>query len=202
MTDVITIELALAGDIARIAELANRAAESGSANFATEPEPVDDWQHAWESTRATHPWLVARSAGQVLGFAKASPHRARGAYQWTAEMTVYIDEVWHGRRIGSSLYAVLIPLLDAQGYALLLAGITAGHLASERLHATAGFTRCGTFHRAGWKLGAWHDVGYWELVLQPNDGAPAPIRGVDETWAARAVRPQRRTRDGIERTRA
>ena len=201
MTDVITIELALAGDIARIAELANRAAETGTANFAIQPEPVAEWQEAWETTRARHPWLVARSAGKVLGFARSSPHRARGAYRWTAEMTVYIDEEWHGRRIGSSLYAVLIPLLDAQGYALLLAGITAGHAASERLHAAAGFTRCGTFHRAGWKLGGWHDVGYWELVLQKGAGAPAEVRGVDETWAARAVRPHRRT-GGMERTSA
>ncbi len=183
-TEVVTIELAGADDIDRIAALANRAGETGTANFATEPEPTGQWLGDWRATAATHPWLVARSGG-VVGFAKASPHRARGAYRWTAEVSVYIDEAWHGRGIGTSLYRVLIPLLRAQGYVTLLAGITAGHAASERLHERAGFVRCGTFHRAGWKFGAWHDVGYWELQLA--DAEPGPIHPVREMWAARAA---------------
>jgi phosphinothricin acetyltransferase len=205
--DGIIIEQARASDLARIAALANRAAEVGSANFATEPEPVGEWQQAWERTAATHPWLVARArirpasssmppswaapnrTGEVVGFAKASPHRARGAYRWTAELSIYIDERWQGRGIGTALYRVLIPLLRAQGYVTLLAGITAGHTASEHLHAAAGFIRCGTFHRAGWKLATWHDVGYWELDLQPAGAAPGAIRGVQEIWWSQEHRP-------------
>jgi phosphinothricin acetyltransferase len=64
----------------------------------------------------------------------------------------------------------------------LLAGIATPNPASERLHAAFGFTRCGTFHRAGWKFGRWHDVGYWELHLQSADGAPRALRPVDEVW--------------------
>jgi phosphinothricin acetyltransferase len=180
--EVMTIELARADDVPRIAALSNRAAETGSANFATEPEPVSYWQGEWENTAASHPWLVARAGGRVIGFAKASPHRARGAYRWTAEVSVYIDETRHGRGIGGALYRALIPLLRAQGYVMLLAGITAGHVASERLHARAGFVRCGTFHRAGWKFGGWHDVGYWELDLQPAGFPPSPPRPVSEVW--------------------
>lgn len=185
VSDVTTIELAAADDLSRIAALANRAAETGTANFATEPEPLDRWRQDWNDTRDTHPWLVAR-AGAVVGFAKASPHRSRGAYRWTAEMSVYIDEAWQGRRVGTALYRVLVPLLREQGYVTLLAGITGGHAASERLHERFGFVRCGTFHRAGWKLGAWHDVGYWELQLSPA-GEPPSIRTVREVWTARAA---------------
>src|SRR5262245_10934172 len=94
------ITLATADDLPRIVELSNRAAESGTANFATTPEPLSDWQQAWDATRIHYPWLVARVDGSVVGFAKASPHRSRGAYRWTAEMSVYIDDAWHGRRVG------------------------------------------------------------------------------------------------------
>ncbi len=182
------IELATAGDLPRIVELANRAAETGTANFATAPEPLADWRAAWQATHATHPWLVARVGGGVIGFAKASPHRSRGAYLWTAELSIYIDDAWHGRGVGGALYEVLIPMLRAQGYVTLLAGITAGHGASERLHQRAGFVRCGTFHRAGWKFDRWHDVGYWELHLQPVPTPPAAIqppgaiRPVADVW--------------------
>jgi phosphinothricin acetyltransferase len=184
MEEPYRIELAGALDVERIAELANRAAETGTANFATEPEPPRDWLADWQRHASHHPWLVARSAAGVLGFAKSSPHRPRGAYRWSVEMSVYIDETHHGRGIGTALYAVLIPILEAQGYVTLLAGITDGHLGSERLHARAGFVRCGTYHRVGWKQGRWLDVGYWERQL--GDGrAPSPIRPVTEIGAER-----------------
>jgi putative acetyltransferase len=191
-----TIELAGAEDLERIVALSNRAAEISTANFATSPEAVADWQQAWESTRAHYPWLVARVDGAVVGFAKASPHRSRGAYRWTAEVSVYIDDAWQGRRVGRALYDVLIPILRAQGYVTLLAGITAGHAASERLHERVGFVRCGTFHRAGWKLGGWHDVGYWELQLQPVAAQPAAIRAVTEVWGVTAVTTRREPLSG------
>jgi len=138
------------------------------------------WMTTWEESHLHHPWLVAREGGDgdVIGFAKASQHRSRAAYAWTAEASVYIAPEHKGQGVGTALYGALIPLLRAQGYVTLLAGITTGHDASERLHAKAGFERCGTFHRAGWKYGRWHDVGYWELQLQAADHVPGTIRAV------------------------
>jgi phosphinothricin acetyltransferase len=172
------IELARAEDLPRLVAISNWAAEHTTANFATSPESVDDWRASWEATRAMHPWLVARDGDQVVGFAKSGPHRSRCAYQWTAEVTIYLDRAHHGKRLGTALYEQLIPRLRAQGYVTLLAGITAGHAASEALHARFGFTRCATFHRVGWKHGAWHDVGYWELELQPPGPPPGELRPV------------------------
>ncbi|MBI2896756.1 MAG: N-acetyltransferase [Deltaproteobacteria bacterium] len=176
-----TIELAVKGDVPRILELSNLAAEQGAANFATSPEPLEEWELAWEETRRLHPWLVARS-GAVIGFARSSPHRSRGAYAWSAEMAVYIDPEHRGHGVGTALYGALIPLLRAQGYMTLLAGITDGHTASERLHARMGFVRCGTFHRIGYKLDRWLHVGYWEMHLQPPDHVPGRLRPVEEVW--------------------
>lgn len=179
----VTREIRLAGraDLPRILDISNRAARDTTANFATADESLEDWTRSWEQTFTLHPWLVMVDAGIVVGFARSSPHRARGAYAWTAEVSVYIDPAHHGTGAGRALYDVLIPLLRAQGFGLLLAGITAGHEASERLHARFGFTRCGTFHRVGHKSGAWLDVGYWELFLDAGD-PPAPVRPVAEVF--------------------
>src|SRR5262249_28495969 len=159
------IDLAQECDVPRVLELSNWAAEHTPANFATKPESLERWIESWRRTSRFHPWLVARSEQSVLGFAKSSPHRKREAYDWSAEVSVYIDPNFHGKGIGTALYGTLIPILRAQGYVTLLAGITDGHEPSERLHTKAGFVRCGTFHRIGWKFGRWHDVGYWELHL-------------------------------------
>ena len=182
MSRDIDIVLAGAADLPSVAEIANWAAAHTPANFATAPEPLALWQTWWDETHAAYPWLVARAGGRVVGWAKAGPHRPRGAYAWTAEVSVYVHPEAHGQRVGTRLYERLIPTLRAQGYATLLAGITLPNPASERLHEAFGFVRCATLRRAGWKLGRWHDVGYWDLVLATGDGAPGRITPVAEVW--------------------
>jgi L-amino acid N-acyltransferase YncA len=157
-------------------ELANWAALHTTANFALTPEPLAPWEALFDATSETYAWLVATEGDVVIGFAKCGPHRARAAHDWTAEITVYLDERSFGRGVGTALYRRLIAITKAQGYRLILAGITTGHQASEALHAKLGFVRCGTFHRVGWKFDAWHDVSYWELVI--GEGPPPEIRPV------------------------
>jgi L-amino acid N-acyltransferase YncA len=173
------ITFATREDVAAILEIANWAAAHLSANFATQPERLEDWQRTWEQTQAMYPWLVAKDGSEVVGFAKAGPHRPRGAYAWTAEVTVYLRPEWHGKGLGKALYARLIALLRAQGYVTLLGGITSPNPASERLHESFGFVRCALFHRMGWKFDRWWDVGYWELQLRAGAQPPA-IRPVAE----------------------
>jgi L-amino acid N-acyltransferase YncA len=178
----VVVDLATEVDVPVMLALSNGAASTTPANFATEPEKLPDWLDSWRMTSLLHPWLVARRGAKVLGFAKASSHRARGAYQWTAEVSVYVAPECHGSGIGKRLYRHLIPVLRRQGYVTLLAGITLPNAPSERLHAALGFRPCGAYHRAGWKFGAWHDVGYWELHLAPAHLAPSAIRPVAAVW--------------------
>lgn len=177
------IRLATRDDLLPIVDISNWAAIHTPANFAIEPETLSSWMQSFDQTRAMYPWLVAvNNDNQVIGFAKASPHRGRCAYAWTAEVTVYIDHQHHRQGIGTALYELLMPLLKAQGYVTLIAGITVPNPASERLHETFGFKRCATFERVGWKFDQWHDVGYWELIL--TDGPPAKIRPVADVLTA------------------
>src|SRR4051812_8469974 len=101
---------AFAADVPAMLRLANWAAEHTPANFATAPEPLEDWARTFADTREQYPWLVAVHLDEVQGFAKASPHRSRGAYRWMAEVTVYVDVRAHGRGVGTALYAAMIPL--------------------------------------------------------------------------------------------
>jgi L-amino acid N-acyltransferase YncA len=179
------VTLATRGDVAAMLALANDAAERGTANFATAPEPLADWEAMFDRSQATYPWLVAKDGERIVGFARGSVHRTRGAYAWTAEVGVYVAYDAHGRRVGTRLYERLIPTMRAQGYVALLACITIPNAISERLHERFGFMRCGTYHRSGWKLGTWHDVGYWELLLDTTGREPQPIEPVRDVWNAR-----------------
>lgn len=128
----------------------------------------------------THPWLVAERDGRVVGFAYAGPHRARAAYRWAAEVSVYVDAGARGGGAGRALYRDLLDLLRRQGLRCALAGIALPNPPSVGFHEALGFLPAGVLRAVGWKAGAWRDVGWWQLDLAPagdRDTPPAEPRG-------------------------
>jgi phosphinothricin acetyltransferase len=92
--------------------------------------------------------------------------RERAAYQWTAEVGLYVDPTKRGRRYGTALYEELLTLLRMHGFRSAVAGITLPNDASIALHKKFGFDHVGTFADAGWKLDAWHAVDWWQKRFQ------------------------------------
>ena len=173
------IRRATRDDLPAILAISNWAAQHTPANFAIEPETPETWQSSWEATEAMYPWLVAAAGPEVIGFAKASPHRARCAYLHSAEVTVYVHRDHHRKGVGRALYAALMPVLQGQGYFTVTAGITLPNPASVRLHESFGFRQVGVFERIGYKFGRFHDVSYWQAFLQPANQEPKAIKPVE-----------------------
>ena len=131
-----------------------------------------------QSQRERYPWLVFERDHRVLGYAYASAHRARQAYQWCVEVSVYVHPKAHRCGVGRALYAALFDLLRRQGYVNAYAGITLPNPASLRLHESLGFVPVGVFSRIGFKFDRWHDVAWLQLRLledprPPQDPLPA-----------------------------
>jgi phosphinothricin acetyltransferase len=123
--------------------------------------------------RATHPWLVAESGGEVVGYAYACRHQERPAYRWVADVSVYVAANRRGEGLGRSLYEALFTRLRQQNFQIAWAGITLPNDASVALHEALGFLRVGISPRIGWKGGHWHDVSWWQLELKPaTPGVP------------------------------
>ena len=115
-----------------------------------------------------------------MAYAYASPHRARAAYRWAADVAVYVDDGHRRRGAGRRLYRALFELMRRQGLRVACAGITLPNPASVGLHEAVGFEPVGVYRRIGWKAGAWRDVGWWELLLagsDPDDHRPPPEPG-------------------------
>lgn len=122
--------------------------------------------------RPRFPWLVCERSGRVVGYAYASTHRARAAYRWCAECSVYVAAELRSRGVGRALYGQLFAELAELGYVSVLAGITLPNEASVGIHEALGFEAVGVFRCAGYKLGAWHDVGWWGRVLRDAPATP------------------------------
>jgi L-amino acid N-acyltransferase YncA/protein-tyrosine-phosphatase len=117
--------------------------------------------------RATYPWLVWEEAGTVLGYAYGSTWRTRHAYRFATETTVYLDAKAQGHGIGSRLYEALLVDLGQRGFHSALGCLALPNAPSVRLHEKLGFQKVGHMKEAGWKFGAWVDVGFWERMLRP-----------------------------------
>lgn len=143
-------------------------------SFETEaPDGAEMARRIRESTQ-THPWLVAVRGEEVLGYAYASSHRARAAYQWCVETTVYIREGSRRSGVGRRLYEALFAVLKLQGFQMAYAGVSLPNAGSVGLHEALGFTPVGVYQAAGFKLGRWHDVGWWQRAVQPLRPEPKP----------------------------
>jgi len=131
-------------------------------------------------TLQTHPFLVCELDGTVVGYAYAGPHGVRPAYRWSANVSVYVAQDKHCGGVGRTLYFELISILRRQGFHALFAGITLPNEKSVGLHEAIGFQYLGTYREVGFKLGAWHDVGYWRLGLldEPPSGEPTSFRAI------------------------
>jgi L-amino acid N-acyltransferase YncA len=123
---------------------------------------------------AAHAWMVAEDGGAVVGYAYASRHRERAAYDWAADVAIYIAATHQGRGLGRRLYEPLLARVEALGIRTLCAGVAQPNAASDALHRALGFEEVGVYRRIGWKAGRWHDVRWWQLQL--GDGSPPPAR--------------------------
>lgn len=121
-----------------------------------------------------YPCLVAEEDGRVVGFAYAHELRERIAFQWNAELSIYLAPAAQGRGAGSCLYAALLELLRLTGIKAVYGVVTSPNPASERLHHAFGFALMGVQPHAGFTCGAWHDVAWYVREIAPFEDEPAP----------------------------
>lgn len=172
-------------DIGAIAALLNDQILHGRAHFGVAPEPESVVLEQWRLGQERFPWLVGADAdGRFLGFARAGTWKVREAYDWTVESGIYIEPSARGTGVGKALYVRLFEVLRAQGFVVVLAGVTVPNAASERLHESVGMVHAGEFSPVGYKLGRWMAVRYYHLVLRElgPDEDPGGLRTVSEVW--------------------
>ena len=174
------IRLAGSGDAAAVAAIYAPYVTAASTSFEYAPPDAAEMAARIASTLTFTPYLVLESGGEILGFAYASKHRERAAYQWSVDVSVYVHDRAHRRGVGRALYQSLFALLSLQGFYTAHAGITLPNPASVGLHEALGFRLVGVYRAVGFKRGAWHDVGWWQLPLRERTGAPDPPRSLGE----------------------
>lgn len=169
-----SIRLATPADGAALAEIYAPAVRERATSFELEAPDGDEMGRRVARLTERTPWLVCERRGTVVGYAYASPHRDRPAYQWSLEVSAYVHPEAHRAGVARALYSALFAVLTQQGYRNAYAGITLPNDASVAMHHALGFTDVGVYRGVGYKLGAWHDVAWLARGLAPHTPDAAP----------------------------
>ncbi|MEG1580650.1 MAG: N-acetyltransferase family protein [Bacteroidaceae bacterium] len=131
-----------------------------------------------------YPYLVATIDHEIVGYCYAHAFHERPAFQWNAELSVYIAPSWHHQGIGQALYQKLIELLRQQNVQTLYALIDATNTISIKMHQRFGFATVGKWEKTGYKLGRWIDLVVMDCKMSTYNIPPQPFIPFNELKTA------------------
>src|SRR5215203_3339464 len=151
-------------DAAQIAEIYNYYIKNTHQTFETESLSAEDMRERIIQFSADYPCVVAEEDGKIYGYAFATQFKMRQAYEFSAEVSIYVKADEKQKGIGSQIYEKLFEELRQTDIHALIAGISLPNDGSVRFQEKLGFEKVAHFKEVGYKLGRWVDVGYWELI--------------------------------------
>ena len=156
-------------DAPQIADIYRPYVETTAISFEEVPVIASDMAGRMEAVQALAlPWLVAEQDGVIAGYAYATPWKARHAYRHSVEITVYLRQNALARGLGTALYSALFDALQKRPIHAVVACIALPNAHSVALHEKFGMRKIAHFAEVGYKLGAWRDVGYWQVNLDKD----------------------------------
>lgn len=172
-----SIRLATPKDAASILEIYAPFILNTAVTFETELPTIESIEHRIISYQQDWPWLVCEIDDTIAGYAYATKHRERAAYQWCAESSVYVHDRFQQKGIAKALYNALLSILKYQRCINVYAGITLPNAKSISFHEKFGFAKIADYKNIGYKSGSWHTVSWWELHLNRHSDSPAlPVK--------------------------
>lgn len=174
MNPAIYIRSASPEDLPGMLEIYRPYVEKTTITFEYEVPSLEEFCRRYYGIMPAFPWLVCEYEGIIVGYAYAARYHQRAAYQWNAELSVYIRPDYQKKHIGTALYRCLIRLLTLQGFLYAHALVTLPNQNSIRLHRRMGFCKVCVNEKVGFKLGVWRDVAELCLPLAELPKEPAP----------------------------
>lgn len=162
--------------------------EHTAVTFEKEVPSVEEFAGRMADIQQMYPYLVAECEGHILGYAYAHRYHERAAYDWDAEMTVYIRHDQRQCGIGRQLYGQLEANLKEQGvvncYALVAEPPQEDtYLSTDslRFHECMGYRLAGRLQYCGYKFGHWYHMVTFEKMLGEHRQEMQPLRPFCET---------------------
>lgn len=159
-------------DAERLLEIYAYYIENTAITFEYSVPTLQEFQDRIRNTLKRYPYLVIEQNGIIQGYAYAGSFIGRSAYDWSCELTVYLDHTAQKCGLGRKIYETLEEKLSQMGILNLYACIGYPQVEDEYLnknsaefHAHLGFTKVGEFHNCGYKFGRWYNMIWMEKII-------------------------------------
>lgn len=171
MPNSLVIRSASESDIPAIQAIYGHHVLHGLASFEEAAPSLEEMRARFRSVIALGlPYVAAEIDGRVAGYCYAAPYRARPAYRYTVEDSVYVAEGFTRRGVGVALLHELIARCEAGPWRQMLAVIgDSANAGSIALHRGCGFAVIGTLPSVGFKFGRWVDSVLMQRSLSAGD---------------------------------
>lgn len=160
------------GDAEKLVEIYEYYVEHTAITFEYETPSVQEFQRRMSHIMERYPYLVLEQNGEITGYAYARAFVGRAAYDWSCELTVYLDHNRVKCGLGQKLYEALEEALKQMGILNLYACIGYPQEEDEYLtknsaqfHAHLGFETVGIFQKCGYKFERWYDMIWMEKLI-------------------------------------
>ncbi|MCI8269767.1 MAG: GNAT family N-acetyltransferase [Lachnospiraceae bacterium] len=178
----VRIRAARVEDAGKLLEIYRPYVEKTAITFEYEvPEP-EEFQARIKRTLKKYPYLVADCEGELLGYAYTGPFVGRAAYDWAAEVSIYLREDVHRMGMGKKLYQAIEEISRAQNITNLNACIGNPEPEDEYLtknsiqfHTHMGYRMVGEFYKCGYKFGRWYNMVWMEKIIREHEEKPEPV---------------------------
>ena len=163
-------------DLPHMLEIYNHYVANSTVTFDEDALTLAEMRRKFRDVeRLGFPWLVAVSpSGMILGYAYVTPWKAKAAYRYTVEDSIYLSPAASGKGIGKALMERMLDDAKAAGIKEVIAVIAdRGAEASIAIHEKFGFTKIGEMGKVGFKFGRWLGT-----VLMQKSLKGGPKKGV------------------------
>lgn len=183
----IEVRAATVEDAKALLEIYAYYVEHTAITFEYEVPTLEEFQNRIANTLKKYPYFVILVDNRIVGYAYAGAFGRRAAYDWSAEMTVYVACDTRKKGLGKILYAKLEQALKEMGILNLYACIGYPEVEDEFLtknsalfHEHMGYKKVGVFRNCGFKFNRWYHMIWMEKVIGEHGGAPKKVIGYDE----------------------
>lgn len=174
-------------DAERILEIYDYYVRNTAITFEYDTPSLEEFRERMRKVMRKYPYLVILQDGEIKGYAYAREFVGRAAYDWSCEMTIYLDHRAKKCGLGRILYETLEKALQDMGILNLYACIGYPEQEDEYLtansadfHAHLGYTKVGEFHRCGYKFGRWYHMNWMEKMIAEHREVQPPVKGYPE----------------------
>ncbi len=162
-------------DIKACLDIYNWYIENTTITFEEERLTLQQFTDRVQGIQERYPFIVLEDDGKIQGYAYLDAFSPRVAYNWTTDLSIYLDHDSRGKGYGTKLMEEILHLAKLDGYCSVVSIVTEGNRASEHIHDSFGFERKALFENFGYKFHEWLGVTYFvKTVNECHDDMNQP----------------------------